>query len=251
MEAKWSAVGARGLFAAKSRKASSGALFRTLSKPCGGVKVTAVVSGGALHRGARSILAVVTSHGSHEVEIKFRVADLPALEARLRTLQFRNVTPRTFEVNTLYDFAAGTLRQRGELLRIRRYGQQWTVTHKSGGSAERYKTRVETETGVTDGEALARIFGSLGLEPTFVYEKYRSEWSDSQGYVVLDETPIGDFAEIEGPPQWIDRTAEALQVADSQYITVSYAALFDRWKHDTGLGVRDMTFAEVQPSGSS
>ena len=48
--------------------------------------------------------------------------------------------------------------------------------------------------------------------PAFVYEKFRSEWSDDEGKVVLDHTPIGDVAEIEGKSRWIDRTARALGI---------------------------------------
>ncbi len=47
----------------------------------------------------------------------------------------------------------------------------------------------------------------LALRRSFVYEKFRAEWSDGEGHVVLDHTPIGDIAEIEGKSRWIDRTA--------------------------------------------
>ena len=53
------------------------------------------------------------------------------------------------------------------------------------------------------------ILRALGFAPTFRYEKFRAEWSDGKGHVVVDETPIGNFGEIEGPSRWIDRTAQA------------------------------------------
>ena len=34
--------------------------------------------------------------------------------------------------------------------------------------------------------------------PVFVYEKFRAEWSDGQGHVVLDHTPIGDLGRDRG-----------------------------------------------------
>ena len=88
---------------------------------------------------------------SKEIEIKFRVADTRALTRRLRAAKFRVVTPRTREMNTLYDLPGQTLRKRGELLRLRKYGEQWVLTHKSKGKAARHKTRVELETKVKDG----------------------------------------------------------------------------------------------------
>ena len=68
---------------------------------------------------------------SKEIEIKFRVADLRALARKLRAAGFRVTTRRTHEMNTLYDLPGGVLRARKELLRLRKYGSQWTLTHKS------------------------------------------------------------------------------------------------------------------------
>lgn len=181
-----------------------------------------------------------------EVEIKFLVADLGGLEAKLRQAGFRLQTPRTHERNTLYDLPDHPLRDRGEVLRLRHYGDAWTVTHKSKAVDGRYKFRCEIETAVSDGEKLAAIFDSLGFVPSFCYEKYRSQWSEGPGQVVLDETPIGNFAEIEGPPEWIDRTAARLGVRPSDYITDSYVGLFVAWKRRTGNSAGEMTFAAVR-----
>ena len=49
-----------------------------------------------------------------EVEIKFRVADIAALEEKLRAAGFKLKTARTHEFNILYDLADGGLRKRGE-----------------------------------------------------------------------------------------------------------------------------------------
>ena len=182
---------------------------------------------------------------AREVEIKFLVADAKALARRLRACGFRKVTRRTHEVNVLYDLPGNPLRQRGEILRIRKYGERWTVTHKSKGTARRHKSRQELETEVADGAALDNILRALGFTPSFRYEKFRSEWTDGHGEVVIDETPIGTVAEIEGRPRWIDRTARQLDVPRTNYITLSYGALFEEWKRRTGSSAREMTFAAV------
>jgi adenylate cyclase, class 2 len=186
-----------------------------------------------------------------EVEIKFALDDLRAMERKLRALRFRRQTPRTHESNTLYDLPGAVLRQRGELLRLRKYGGAWTLTHKSPGLAGRHKTRVETETAVENGQRMQGILTALGFAPSFQYEKFRSEWSDGAGHVVLDETPIGNFGEIEGPPRWIDRTARALGITPSQYIVDSYAQLFADWKKRTGSPAEEMTFADIRRSTSA
>ncbi len=179
---------------------------------------------------------------TREIEIKFRVEDLRALARRLRAAGFRMVTPRTHELNTLYDLPGQVLRARRELLRIRKYGSQWTLTHKSGGVKARHSSRVELETSVGDGKKMGMILRALGYEPSFRYEKFRAEWTDGKGQVVVDETPIGNFCEIEGPPRWIDATAKKLGVNAEDYITKNYATLFSDWKEETRSPAKEMTF---------
>jgi adenylate cyclase class 2 len=182
---------------------------------------------------------------SQEIEIKFRIDDPPALARRLRAAGFRLVTGRTHEYNTLYDLPGRPLRKRGELLRLRKYGSDWWLTHKAKGKEGLHKTRVETETRIADGAKLERILRALGYVPTFRYEKFRAQWSDDKGVVVVDETPIGCFGEIEGPARWIDRTAQCLGIIPESYITLTYADLFFAWKRRTRSQASEMTFRAV------
>ncbi len=119
------------------------------------------------------------------------------------------------------------------------------MTSKAKGSAGRHKSRVETETEVGDGKALDHILTALGFRRTFVYEKFRAEWTDGKGLVVLDQTPLGDIGEVEGPAQWIDATARSLAVDRSAYMTSTYAELFSDWKRKTKSRVNEMTFAAI------
>ena len=191
--------------------------------------------------------------GAVEIEVKFRVENIEDLEKRLRGLGFRAVTPRTFERNTLYDTRDRKLRAQQAILRIRKYGDRWVLTHKCLPSGydpnARHKHRVETETDVGDGEALGVVFTQLGFEPVFVYEKWRAEYADATGHCVVDETPIGVFAELEGPGDWIDSISDRLGVDRSSLMTLSYGRLFENWQQETGIPARDMTFAAVRGDG--
>jgi adenylate cyclase class 2 len=180
-----------------------------------------------------------------EVEIKFVIDDLRALSRRLKNSRFRLKTRRTHEMNALYDLPGQALRKRGELLRLRQYGNEWVLTHKAKGISKRHKSRVELETKVGDGQQIDAILRAIGFRPSFRYEKFRAEWTDGTGHVVVDETPIGNFGEIEGPPRWIDHTAKLLQITSQQYITKSYAELFFDWKNRTRSPAGEMTFKAV------
>ena len=184
-----------------------------------------------------------------ETEIKFRIAGVAELTGRLTAAGFHLETPRTFESNILYDTPDRRLRGRTEILRIREYGGKWTLTHKrlpdDGPAEDRHKHRIETETQVSEGSAVQEIFRSLGLAPAFRYEKWRTEWSDGEGHCVVDETPIGNYAELEGTPEWIDRAAARLGIGPAMYLTLSYGRLFEQWRAEHKSEAVNLTFDEV------
>jgi adenylate cyclase class 2 len=190
-----------------------------------------------------------------ETEIKFRVDDVANLTQRLEAASFRLQTPRAFESNVLYDTPGRQMRARTEILRIRSYAGRWTVTHKRlpdvGPGEDTHKHRIETETDVADGAALEEIFLSLGLTPAFRYEKWRAEWTDGEGHCVVDETPIGNYAELEGSAEWIDHAAARLGIDRSQYITLSYGRLFELWRDEHRSAAQDLTFAAVKTAPGS
>lgn len=185
-----------------------------------------------------------------EIEVKFRVADPDALRRRLAAAGFHEETPRTFERNLLYDTPDRRLRAQTAILRVRKYGDKWVVTSKclpqNHDPSARHKHREETETQVQDGEAIGRIFSQLGYQPTFIYEKWRTEFADATGHCVLDETPIGVYAELEGPSEWIDAIGHQLGVDTSEFITLSYGRLFEQWKNETHSPAENLTFAEIR-----
>jgi adenylate cyclase, class 2 len=184
-----------------------------------------------------------------ETEIKFRVKDIAALAGRLHDTGFHLDTPRSFESNVLYDTHDRQMRARTEILRIRNYNGRCVLTHKrlpdDRPGEDRHKHRIETETDVADGNALAEVFRSLGLVPAFRYEKWRTEWSDGEGHCVVDETPIGNFAELEGTPEWIDRSATRLGISDHEKLTLSYGRLFEQWRDEHHSSAEHLTFAAI------
>ncbi|WP_327333294.1 class IV adenylate cyclase [Bryocella elongata] len=182
--------------------------------------------------------------------MKFAVEDpVPFRYSALRA-GFQLVTERSLETNTLYDTSDRQLRAKKQILRLREYNGHHVLTHKRTAAPSeldaRFKTRVETETMLEDSEAMAEVFLQLGYGPVFRYEKFRTEFSSGAGHLVLDETPIGVWAELEGAPEWIDAMLERLQVGREQCSTDSYGKLFERWKTETGSDALNLTFEEVQ-----
>ena len=67
---------------------------------------------------------------------------------------------------------------------------------------------------------------------------------------MVDETPIGNYAELEGSSEWIDRAAARLCIDSAQYITLSYGRLFDLWRDEHSSDAQDLTFAAVEAASS-
>jgi adenylate cyclase class 2 len=181
-----------------------------------------------------------------EIEIKLRIDSVAGARRLLRRLGFSIATPRVFEINTVFDTAAGALRSGRKLLRLRQAGHRHTLAFKGPPNPTRYKSREELESEFSDPASMRRILERLGYAPVFRYEKYRTEYAEPApaGAVMLDETPIGAFLELEGRPRWIDRTARALGFSRRDYIIASYGKLYLEHCQAKGVEPADMVFGQ-------
>ena len=213
-----------------------------------------------------------------ETEIKLRVGNEKALLRKLKALHARPAdggTGRVHEWNVIFDTPQGGLAKHGQLLRIRTEIPQTKKKGRSGSEKRvvltfkepavqreeaadsvgklvpsgRHKVREEIEVDVADAAILGRIFEGLGMRGWFRYEKYRTTYKlpPSERWakdlvIELDETPIGNFIELEGVPEAIDRAADALGYARHDYILKSYLALYLDECRRKGEPPKDMVF---------
>ena len=179
-----------------------------------------------------------------EIEIKIEVSSFRAFRKRLREAGFRVRHRRVFERNTIFETEPPTLRPSGRIVRLREAGGKCILTYKGPATVAKHKSREEIEFNASDPEAAFSFLTHLGYLPRFIYEKYRTEYmeSPSGGIITLDETPIGLYAELEGTEKWIDSTAKILGIADKDYITASYGALYLQWCEREGVDPSHMRF---------
>jgi adenylate cyclase class 2 len=184
-----------------------------------------------------------------EVKIPFPEGAIAA-RALIERAGYELFEPRTLESDQLYDRGAGELRTSDQILRLRRTGRRATVTYKGPRSDQEqtrgYKSREEIEFDVSSAAAFEKALDRLGFLPGFRYEKYRTKFRapGESGVVSIDETPIGIFLELEGQPEWIDQTASRLGLSSAEYLTASYANLYQQYLRAHPASPKDMTFPE-------
>jgi adenylate cyclase, class 2 len=189
-----------------------------------------------------------------EIEVKIPVADLPGTLAKLRKLGAVS-EGRVFERNTLYDTPGGDLRRSGRLLRLRTEAPAPARGLRGGSSkavitskvpalvrGSRYKEKLEREVQVRSAAKWPARLRALGFRPGFRYEKYRAAFRLASLHLDLDETPIGEFLELEGRPGEIDRAARALGFSPRDYIRGTYWDLFQAWRRGRARFRKNMTF---------
>jgi adenylate cyclase class 2 len=185
-----------------------------------------------------------------EIEIKLLARDRKKLGKHLSHLGFKVLKARHFESNYVFDFPDLRLRRSRCLLRLRLAHGEDRLTFKGPSLRRRwYETRREIETRVEDGVLLREVLKNLGLKQVFIYEKYRTIFAegnkaDSHGLrqVAYDETPIGNYLELEGPEKWIDEVAARLGYSRQDYITSSYLALYYQKCQEEGKTPGNMVF---------
>jgi adenylate cyclase, class 2 len=179
-----------------------------------------------------------------EIEIKLALAGPRArLVARLRNLGARLVLPRHLEDNFLFDDASRRISRAHSLLRVRLTRIGASLTFKGPSRViQGMKSRAELETGFSDGETLLKILDRLGMRCGFRYQKYRTLYRLGSVHIALDETPIGNYIEVEGTPSGIARLSKRLGFQRRDFITGTYHDLFVTYKRANRIRVRHMLF---------
>ncbi|MBI3896219.1 MAG: class IV adenylate cyclase [Acidobacteria bacterium] len=194
---------------------------------------------------------------NRETEVKIRIADVRTVKEQLRKLGLPLLHRRSLEDNVLYDTPDRALRRIRSILRLRHYRSHWWLTYKGTPFPDpHYKSRLELEIEIQQPRVTASLLQALGFQPVFRYQKYRSQYGNINPRrresrrrdrremieVSLDETPIGNFVELEGPPPVIDRVARWLGYTRANYLTASYGALYLEECREKNIPPGDMVF---------
>jgi len=196
--------------------------------------------------------------GGLEIEVKLKIGELAHgqepiadTQARLEEMGASLIHPRELEDNVAFDCPDQTIVQKGSLLRVRILPRGTLPTFKgpvhplvrpgaygTGVTPPPVKARREYEVTIPfeQTDSLLAIIRGLGMAPVFRYQKYRTTWDWKGLHILIDETPIGLYVELEGDRASIEAGARALGYRPENFITKSYRDLYLEYLDRGGQG---------------
>ncbi len=185
----------------------------------------------------------INEHNNQEIEVKFLIADLPALLEKLQNLGALMLRPRMLEVNLRFDTSDMQLGKRAQVLRLRQDDQSILTFKSPGKIVDGVISRTELEVLVSDFQTTRALLEALGFQVFMTYEKYRQNFQLNELVASVDEMPYGNFIELEGSsPEHVRATAALLGLDWDQRINLSYTALLGLYNQNSGNTFRDLSF---------
>ena len=182
---------------------------------------------------------------NQEIEVKFYLNDLTKFEKNLQGLGAELIQPRVHEINLRFDTPDGELTNSGQVLRLRQdEHSRFTYKRRSPMEEGPVSSRTEIEFEVSSFEDARLFLEALGYQVYVSYEKYRRTYRLPGVEIMLDETPLGDFIEIEGvDAQSIETIAATLHLNWQARSLEGYIMLLDKVKANHS-GIKNMAFDE-------
>ena len=185
--------------------------------------------------------------GHTEVELRLAIPDPVALEAALREAGARLIGAGAVRT-TAFDFPDRRLRAARQTVRLREDWTGMTLTAKMPLSAAadedaglaKAREEIDLPLGAAHGGAARRLLQSIGLIPTFTYEKERRSWQLGAARIDVDVLKDGGacYAEIEAGAAEIAAVRSRLGLDAAPVETRSYFEIVHRARHAAAVDPR-------------
>lgn len=190
-----------------------------------------------------------SSRRNIEIEIKVPCDNIDQLKEMPGSIEL--LTPRHFEDNWMLDTADGRLKNEQSGLRVRFVDGRGLITFKGRATTtvSEFKAREEMEAHTDEPEQMLAIFERLGYRPFFRYQKYRTVYrvtleNGRTLTAMFDETPLGNFLELEGTEEAVRQAIDALKLSQEEYITSTYIGMQAERCRAAGRPLEDLVFQD-------
>ena len=181
---------------------------------------------------------------NQEIEVKFYVSDLKAIQTQLERLGAQLSQLRTLEVNLRYDTSDGELARSFRVLRLRQDTAARLTFKGPARAQDGARIRQEIEMEVESFEQAKALLAALGYQVNMFYEKYRTKYELEDVHLDLDEMPYGNFIELEGSNvSVLHALSDRLGLDWEASSPSSYVMLFEALRTKMNLQFRDLSFS--------
>jgi adenylate cyclase class 2 len=182
------------------------------------------------------------------VETEIKIPCMTNLILNHPALIVEILVPRHLEDNWLFDFDDRRLQLANRTLRLRQTDiGNWLTFKDSPLPHEWLKIRPEFQVTIDTPDVMKQILEAVGLRKVFRYQKYRTGFrvtlpGKSEIEAVYDETPMGNYLELEGLAESIRETVQLLGISQESLVKSSYPTLWMTHLEQMGISLRDMLF---------
>ena len=163
-----------------------------------------------------------------EIEVKFKINDLSSFQKNLIKL---GVSIQKPFFQTTYGFFSKDSIKEGIFPRIRDEKDEIVLTVKvKPKEKSNYFERMEHSVKIKSVEEGINVLKALDFNRMRVFKKIRQECEFLNTKIALDKLYFGDFIEIEGEKEDIEKVINKLGLKSKERITKAYLALEDDYK---------------------
>ncbi len=173
-----------------------------------------------------------------ESEVKIKIDNIDAIKAKLHEIRAEPYKKKALQTDVYFDNKS-KLKKTDQTLRLR--DNQILAYKGPAQKKQKLKIREEIEVMIDNGNYMKEILAKLGYIPTRTKEKYREGYIFHLTQICIDETPMGNFIEIEGSKEGVYDVAKRLGFTEKNFITKSYTALWEEYAKEKDIK-GDMVF---------
>ncbi|MFN3301911.1 MAG: class IV adenylate cyclase [Patescibacteria group bacterium] len=179
-----------------------------------------------------------------EYEIKLKIDNPEEWRKKIINLKGKLIS-KNFEYDISLDKPNHYMKKRGDILRIKKIGNDVIIGYKSRKKKKDYKLEEEIEVKCSNLEKIISIFKRLGY--TYIrseIEKIRETYLLSQGKVTIDRLPkIGYFLEVEAQTKNnLLSLIKKLGINRKEIITERYGKIIKKYLRSIGLKGNTLVF---------
>ncbi len=158
-----------------------------------------------------------------ETEVKIRIDAVEPIKQKLLEMKAELYKKRAVQTDSY--FGNKTMKKKGQTLKIR--DNALLIYKGPSQKKNNIRSNEEIEIMVDNAAYLKQLLEQLGYLQYWKKERYRESYLVNMTQICIDETPIGNFIEIEGKKENIIDIAKQLGFSQKKFIADSYGKL---WK---------------------